>query len=390
MSFSVQVTQNVNQAIEQAIAENRLAGVEVVIYHRGHMIYSEARGYSDLETREALQPGGIFRLASVTKTPVTVAALKLVENGKIRLDQPITDFLPYFTPRLADGTQPVITLHHLLTHTSGLSYGFYETDPDSDYKREEVNDGVSLSGLTSEENLKRLAKTRLKFMPGERFNYSLAMDVVGELIRVVDGADELEDVIAKYVTRPLGMSDTSFRVKDKERLVKPYVDAEKPGGPLRPMAEEGVTVVAYHDIYQLHFLPGVSFGNMDYQSGGAGLHGTAEDIAKLLEAIRKGGSPVLRRETTEMMFRDQAKSVVKDAGEGWSFGYGGAVLVDPAAFGVPLPKGIMMWGGVYGHTWLTDRSNELTVVSLSNTAVEGTVGKYPEDLLKAVYEPLIA
>lgn len=149
MSFSVQVTQNVNQAIEQAIAENRLAGVEVVIYHRGHMIYSEARGYSDLETREALQPGGIFRLASVTKTPVTVAALKLVENGKIRLDQPITDFLPYFTPRLTDGTQPVITLPHLLTHTSGLSYGFYETDPDSDYKREEVNDGVSLSGLTS-------------------------------------------------------------------------------------------------------------------------------------------------------------------------------------------------------------------------------------------------
>lgn len=392
MSFSEKVTQNVNQTIDQAIDDKRLVGAEVIVFHKGQEIYHEARGYGDREAGKKMEPNKIFRLASVTKPLITAAALKLVEDGKIKLDQSITDFMPYFTPKLPDGSKPTITLHHLLTHTSGLNYGFLETDPESEYVKYEVNDGAVTDDqdLTLEENMQRLAKTTLKFAPGEKFNYSLAIDVVGELIRVVDGAKDVEEVVSKYVTKPLGMNDTSFRVKDKDRLVQPYADAETPGDDPRRMADKGLTVVNLRNVFKIPFLPEVSFGRMDYQSGGGGMHGTAADVAKFLETIRKGGAPILKQETTDLMFKDEAKATVPQLGNGWSFGYGGAYLADPAAAGVQLPKGILVWSGVYGHFWFCDRTSELTVVSLTNTAVEGNSGQYTKDLMMNVYKSFVA
>lgn len=371
------LAEGVDAAIDSALADKRLVGAVVLIAKDGELAYHRAAGLADRENDVAMQEDAIFRLASVTKPIVTIAAMRLVEQGRIGLHDPITKWLPDFRPRLPDGSEAVIRIHHLLTHTSGLGYTFAE-EQDGPYHRAGVSDGLDMPGRSVADNLQRLANAPLLFTPGENWRYSLAMDVLGGIIEKETGR-ALGDVVAELVMKPLGLSDTAFSVRDRSRFSANYVN----GDPQPQRMEDGALVPILDGV--IRFAPDRIFDPASYHSGGAGMAGTASDVLAILDAIRKGGAPLLSPDTVKTMMTDQAGGHMQALQAGFGFGYGWSVVTDPVAGQVPFSAGTIKWGGVYGHSWFVDAEMGLTVVALTNTALEGMWGQFTMDLAKAVY-----
>ncbi|MBX3583480.1 MAG: beta-lactamase family protein [Rhizobiaceae bacterium] len=367
----------IDAIIDKALDEKRIVGALVLVAADGAIVYHRSAGLLDRATRTAMREEAIFRLASVTKPIVTAAAMALVEEGKLKLHAPVTQWLPDFRPALLDGTRPEITIHHLLTHTSGLGYSFLEP-ADGPYHKLGVSDGLDQPGLPLEENLFRLKSAPLAFAPGNGWRYSLGLDVLGGILEQVQGLT-LPEIVRDKVTGPLGLVDTDFFVRDRFRLAQAYADADP-----EPVAmTDGIEVPIYGTT--ACFAPSRIFNSKSYPSGGAGMVGTAGDILRFLEAIRTGGSPILRANTVETMAVDHVGTQAETQGPGWGFGYGWAVLVDPASTGTPQAPGTLQWGGAYGHNWFIDRINRLSVVALTNTAFEGMSGAFPTEIRNAVY-----
>lgn len=368
----------VDSVIDRALAEKRIVGTVVVVAKDGRVVYHRAAGFADREAKKPMREDSVFLLASLTKAMASVAALKLVEQGKLGLEDPVTKWIPTFRPKLADGTEPVITVRHLMTHTAGLTYDFMEP-PDGPYHKARVSNGLDQPGLSMKENLRRLASAPLTSAPGTRWAYSMATDVLGEVIARAAGAP-LPAVVEQFVTRPLGMKDTAFSVKDAARLVTPYADG-KPE-PVRM----GESLFVPNGLGGVTFVPGRVFDKRSFPSGGAGMVGTAGDYLKLLEAIRTGGAPVLKPATVERLTTDQVGVQAESAGPGWGFGLGVGVLVDPVKAKSPQSAGAFSWMGAYGHTWFVDPKQGLTVIALTNTTFEGMWGAFPVALRDAVYD----
>jgi len=173
------LAENVDQVIEAAFADQRLVGAVVLVAHRGQWLYRRAAGLADREAGRIMGEDSLFRLASVSKPIVSVAALSLVDEGRLALDEPIADWLPAFRPRLADGREARITPRQLLSHSAGLGYRFLEADADGPYARAGISDGMDLPGFDLAENLRRLASVPLLYEPGRAWGYSLATDGAG-------------------------------------------------------------------------------------------------------------------------------------------------------------------------------------------------------------------
>ena len=188
--------------------------------------------------------------------------------------------------------------------------------------------------------------------PGSEFRYSLSIDVLGAVIERATGKP-LATVVAELVTKPLGMKGTSFVVDHAraDRVAKAYFNA--PSGPAA-MADPQVLPFG---TMTLLYSPSRAFDAKAYPSGGAGMIGSAPDVLRLLEAVRKGGAPVLGKATTDEMFRDQIAGL-PGMQPGVGFGFGGALVVDAAAAKTPQSVGTMYWGGVYGHSWFVDPREE--------------------------------
>lgn len=365
--------------VAQAIAEKRLVGAVVLVSRGGKLIHHQAAGLADREAGRRMQEDAIFRFASVTKPIVSTVVMKLVEEGRLRLDDPVTRFLPDFRPMLPDRTQPVITVRQLLTHTSGLSYRFFEPSG-SPYHTLNVSDGMDQPGLSLNENLRRLGQAPLGFAPGAKWSYSLGIDVLGGVLEAASG-EPLPALVQRLVTGPLGMKDTGFAVADSTRLAAPYADG-KPE-PVKITDEMAVPFGAS----AILFNPSRALEPASFASGGAGMVGTAGDLLRFLEVIRTGGVPILKRGTVAAMMQDQVGVQAATQGPGWGFGYGWAVLDDPQAAATPQAKGTLQWGGAYGHSWFVDPANELVVVALTNTTFEGMAGPFVTQLRDAIYGP---
>jgi len=199
------LAEGVDAAINSALVDKRLVGTVVLIARDGELVYNRAAGLADRENGVAMREDAIFRLASITKPIATITAMRLVEQGRIGLDDPITKWLPDFRPRLPDGGEATILIRHLLTHTSGLGYTFAE-EQDGPYHRAGVSDGLDTPGRSVTDNLQRLASAPLLFAPGENWRYSLAMDVIGGIIEKETGG-ALGDAVAELVMKPLGLSE---------------------------------------------------------------------------------------------------------------------------------------------------------------------------------------
>lgn len=362
--------QRLDAAIDSAINRNKIVGTVLLVRKDGEEVYARAAGLMDREADVPMRRDAIFLLASVTKPIVATTALVMVDKGLLGLDDAVSDHLPYFRPRLADGREPKISIRHLLTHTAGLVYAYPE-DPT-------ISTGLADTDLSFEENFSRVAKLPLAYESGTNWIYSIAIDVLGAVLAKVHGGS-LGDAVKVHVADPLGMGETGFFVADKTRLAKPYGD----GNPV-PEAMGETHVLINKLGAPTVFGPNRIFNPQAFQSGGAGMAGTADDLIKLLEMLRKAGDGLLRPETARAALSNQIGSIRRDE-PGQKFGFVGAVVVDPAAANSPASAGTVNWGGVYGHNWFIDPVQGLTVLSMSNTALEGCNGPYREEIRDAVY-----
>jgi CubicO group peptidase (beta-lactamase class C family) len=236
-----------------------------------------------------------------------------------------------------------------------------------------------------QENIRRIASAPLVHRPGVAWQYSVAIDVLGAVIeRAADKS--LPEIVAERITRPLGMSDTSFTIADVNRLAVPYADA-KP----HPKRMSDGEVVPWMTGAGIVFYPSRAFDTTSFASGGGGMIGSTRDLVRFFETIRRGGGPVLSNESAAQMMRNQTANLSGNAQgplPGWGFGFGGSVLVDPSAAGSPQSRGTWQWGGVYGHSWFVDPQRNITVIALTNTALEGMIGRFPIELRDAAYQGL--
>lgn len=371
-----------DQVVDAAIATGRLTGATMLVLRHGEPLYQRAAGFADRELGRPMRADAIFRLASLTKPLVTAATLRLVEQGTLQLDTPVTRYLPDFRPRLADGAVPIITLHHLLTHTAGLSYGFLQP-ADGPYLAAGISDGLDAPGRSFAENLLRIVEIPLLDAPGSRWAYSVALDVLGAALEEATG-ETLPELVQRLVTAPLGMRDTAFSLCDPDRLAVAYGDGET-----EPVRLGSDATVPFLGLSGLRLAPDRYADPASFPSGGAGMLGTLADFARFLEAIRTGGAPILHADTVARMMRSQIGDLPVDVrGPGWSFGYGWSVLTDPAAAETPQHAGTIQWGGVYGHSWFVDPVAGLTVIGLTNTAIAGMTGAFPAAIRDALYANL--
>lgn len=369
----------IGRVIAEALAEERIVGCVIGVMHRGAVVVLEARGLADRESGRAMSADAIFLLASATKPIATAAMLAEAERGVVDLDVAVTRYLPAFRPKLGE-TLPDITLRQLLTHTSGLSYPFREAEG-SAYHHAHVGTGLDQPGLTGDEQLRRLASVPLNFAPGTAWNYSLGVDVAGLAVAAAAGLP-LPEIVRRNVTAPLGMKDTGFAVRDRDRLVTQYgIDAH--GKPLR-----------MHDGYAgksltgspAFFAPSRIFDPKSYPSAGGGMAGTAADVLAFVECLRRGGAPILRAGSVSQMTTDALAAGIGDVLEpGWSYGVGTQVLVDPDRASGPERPGAFKGSGGYGHTWFADPELELSAVILTNSAPEGVRGRFATDIRNAIY-----
>jgi CubicO group peptidase (beta-lactamase class C family) len=364
----------VDEAIAKAISEGRIVGAVTIIAKDGDIIYRKAAGHFDREADKPMFAEAIFRLASVTKPLIAATALAMVERGLLGLDNAVSDHLPWFRPKLADGHEPKISIRHLLTHTSGLVYGDEAGVPG-------LTIGLQNTDMSLEETFTLWAqKVPLAFYPGTEWRYGPGIDVLGAVIEQIHSS-KLHDAFHQYIARPLGMKDTGFAVTDPARLAVPYANAPPA---LRRMADPETVIdgKGARTIYS----PGRIFNSKAFQSGGAGAVGTADDLILFFEAIRNRGVPILKPELVAQAIQNQIGDVPAPADRaGQRFGFLGAVVVDPQAADRPLSVGTNRWGGVYGHDWFIDFTKGLTTLTMTNTAKEGSSGMYPREVAQAIY-----
>lgn len=357
------LARRIDAVLDRMLEEQHLVGAVVLVAREGKLVYHRAAGLADREANRPVREDTVFRLASMTKPIVSVAALALVEQRKLSLDDLVTRWLPDFRPRLADETEPTITVRQLITHTAGLTYKFLEP-ADGPYHKADVSDGLAEPGLAMDVQLRRLASVPLLYRPGAQWQYSLSIDVLGAVVARAGGAS-LPDVVRRVVTGPLGMTDTTFSVSDRERIAWPYGEGRPPARMTEP------TDMSLGGGGGVRFSPQRIFDDDSFPSGGAGMAGTAVDYIRFLEAIRTGGAPLLRPETARAAVQNQIGELdVPFLGTGNRFGFGFGIVVDPKAAERPVGPGTYGWGGVYGTAFWVDPDAQLSVVIFTNVAGE--------------------
>ncbi len=371
----------VDAVLSAAHAHQQIVGAVVLVRQHGQLVHASASGWADREQQRPMSRDALFRLASVSKPMVTAAAMRLVAQGLLSLDAPITDWLPDFRPTLADGRRPDITLRHLLSHSAGLGYRFLDADADGPHARAGVSDGMDDSPISLRENLRRIAQVPLLFAPGTAWRYSLGVDVAGALLEAATGVP-LAQVVREQVSLPLGMQDTGFHTDSPARLATPYVtDTPQPH-----RLAEGEVVAPFEGTVGICYSLARASDPAAFASAGGGMVGTADDVMRLLEALRgESRRDWLPATAVAAMARAQVGEQGPPDAPGWGFGLGFAVLDDAGPTATPQAAGSWRWGGAYGHSWFVDPARGLSVVALTNTLYEGMHGAFVDQLRDAVY-----
>jgi CubicO group peptidase (beta-lactamase class C family) len=318
-------------------------------------------GWADREAQIPLRVDHIFRVFSNTKLITSCAALLLFEDGRFQLDDPIEQFIPQLANRRVlrpgatslDQTEPAvgpITIRHLMSHSSGLSYGLL--DPGTLMFKAYTERKVINPATTLAEMIDVLADLPLAFHPGASWEYSVATDVLARLVEVTSG-QRFDAFIQSRILGPLGMADTGFVVSDRNRLVAFYAGADLLD-PIKP----GLTR-ADDSPY-----PGAYLRPFPRQNGGGGLVSTLPDMVALIRTLLPGGPMLLKPDTIELMMTNQLPEGVwirfAAFGEirGRGYGLAGALILEPAAFDHQDARGELSWGGRAGtQWWISPRKN---------------------------------
>ncbi|MFZ1132457.1 MAG: serine hydrolase domain-containing protein, partial [Terriglobales bacterium] len=358
VGLSAERLERISTAVQKSIDDKRLAGAVTLVVRHGRIAWFKAQGMQDREAAKPMQPDTIFRICSMSKPITSVAVMMLYEEGRFRLEDPISKYLPEFkNPSIlvkpaggASYTIPAsheITIRDLLRHTSGITYN-WNLDLGPTYKEANVAHGMLPYDGTIGDSVERLAKLPLLFNPGEHWEYGLSVDVLGRLVEVVSGKT-FDEFLRTRIFEPLGMKDTSFYPPDNklDRLATAYTYYPDKGlnrFPDTPITEGPFTYSADYP-YK---------GAKKLFSGGAGLTSTAMDYARFCQMMLDGGKlgdvRLLSRKSVELMTHDQLGKIAPDNAFGLGFGIDG-VKTPPAEIGTP---GEFNWGGFFYTAFSVD------------------------------------
>ncbi len=363
----------IDEMCRTAVSGGDVPGVVALVARRGKIVYWKAFGMAENGCNRELKRDDIFRIASQTKAVTATAVMMLWEQGKFRLDDPISKYIPEFkNPQVLktfneeDGsytTEPAkseITIRQLLDHTSGLGYG--AIDPDERfrkiYKKAGIIDAFTTEPVTIAENVKKLAKLPLHHNPGERFTYSEGLDVLAYLIEIVSGVP-FDRFLRQHLLDPLGMTDTWFYLPDKSagRLVP--VQTKKDGRWIR------LPTSFYDPDYPVK-------GAKTFFAGGAGLSSTAKDYATLLQMYLNAGelkgTRFLSRTTVDTILANHTGDLMGGKEGERYFGLAFAVLT-PAGHdkGGKGSTGTFEWGGYFNTQYFADPREKLIGILMKQT-----------------------
>lgn len=366
VGLSAERLERIDRVFTDFIEHEALPGAVVLVARDGGVAYLEAFGVRDREAGHAMTTDAIFRIASQTKALVSVGIMILQEQGRLLIGDPLSRYIPEFgettvaVPRDDGGYDVVpadrpITLRDLLTHTSGIGYGY---GPARDRWAEAGIQGWYFADRDEPigRTVERMAPMPMDAQPGERFVYGYSTDILGVVIERVSGMS-LDEFLRDHILEPLGMEDTHFYLPadKRDRLATVYMRTDSTG--LSRAPEEGTMMSqgAYVDGPRRSF------------SGGAGLLSTARDYARFLQMLLNGGeldgTRILSPGTVALMTTDHIGDRFGQPGMG--FGLGFDVVRDVGRRGVPGSVGEFGWGGAYHSVYWVDPVENLVVVYLA-------------------------
>lgn len=372
----------VDAALQTWIDGDHLPGVSYAVLHRGDVVAQRCLGWADREAGVPLREDHLFRIFSNTKLVTSCAALRLVEQGRFGLDDPVGEHLPALADLrvLRDGSsdlddtvpaQEPVRVRHLLTHTAGFTYAFLE--PDSPLGQAYVRDGLTDPAVDLAGMVDALGRLPLLFEPGSRWNYSVATDVLGRLIEVSSG-ERLDEHFRRHVFEPLGLRDTAFTVPPSQarRLAALYIGDLS--SPLRPGLRR-----ADHLPYEGAYLTPVARLN-----GGGGLVSTLADFASLAGTLMKGGDPLLRPGTLPLVLDNQLPpgQWLQFPGQplqrGMGHSHAGSVRVVEDASDPTSRAGELQWGGLAGTQWFISPREQMGAVLMTQRYMGVGLPFWPE------------
>lgn len=367
-----------DQFIQKYVDEKQFNGATAIIARDGKIIYFKAFGYSDIQQKKVMQKDNIFRIASMTKPIISVAAMMLFEEGKFSLDDPISKFIPAFkNPKVIDKYNPSdttystipakteITVRQLLNQTSGIGYAQIGSgEANAIYFKNNINGGIGTPYSTLKEMIPKLASLPLFNHPGEKFQYGLNTDVLGYLVEVISGVP-LDKFLSERIFSPLGMKDTYFFIprEKQHRLVNLYQQDSQ--GQLRLQD----SVIKLNGNFYRDF---PKTPNGSYFSGGAGLSSTAYDYAVFGQMMINGGeyngTRILSPHTVRMMTQNQIGNLAM-----WGnpnnpnvFGLGFGVYTEKSEAVVPVYAGTYDWAGMFASHFWVDPKAKIVAVFMRN------------------------
>ena len=391
VGISTERLDRMHKGMQGFIDRKEAGGVVTLVAREGKVVDVKAYGFQDVESKKAMRPDAIFRIASMSKPITSVAVMMLYEDGKLQLNDPISKYIPSFKSQMvvtkdASGAtkmvpaQRVITVRDLLTHRGGLSYGFLDSGPVGDsYRQTGVSDGLTLTAGTIAENVDRLAAAPLLSQPGSAWNYSLGVDVLGRVIEVASGMP-FDVFLRERIFKPLDMEDTSFEVPDSKWSRFATVYSPDGSGGIRPMKDPETFVntimspLAYYKSGKKYF------------SGGAGLTSTTQDYSRFAQMLLNYGEldgvRLLSPKTVELMTTSHTADLPVGGllGPAGNFGLGFRITVDLGASQALGSSGMYGWGGIYGTNFWVDPKEQLMAVVM--------VQRYPGSTVAAAFQQL--
>jgi len=382
----------IRTVLQNEVDADRMPGAVVMIARRGQLIYSEAIGFQDKAAGKPMSKEAIFRIYSMTKPLASVAAMMLVEEGKMQLTDPVSKFLPQFAKMEVlvpdkDGKatrEPAkrqITIQDLFRHTAGFAYGEFSNIPElkSAYAEAKLFDPKITAEsrmITPDQFVTGIAKAPLVHEPGTTWEYSMAVDVLGRVVEAISG-QRLSAFLDERLFRPLNMVDTGFKVPEPQsnRIAEPLPKNPLTGGPNDVMLD--VKIDPLND------------------SGGGGAVSTAADYLRFCQMMLNGGALDGRRylspTSVKLMASDHlgnrpsspvTPGVQLMGVEGYTFGLGFMVRQGAGLAAVPGSEGEYMWAGAGGTFFWIDPKEQLAVVYMAQTP--GAIRPYYRRMIKAL------
>ena len=393
VGISSQRINRITSLSEEYVKSNKVPGIVTMVSRNGKIVYYEAFGNRGADDQSKMKKDDLFRIYSMTKTITAVAAMQLYEEGKFHLNDPVTKFIPEFEnikvlndKGVVVSSEKKMTMQQLLTHTAGFSYGFNPNDMvDQKYGEAKLWESKDLDDFTE-----KIAALPLKFEPGTKWHYSIAVDLTGLIVERLSGKS-LEDYFQDHIFNPLGMKDTFFEVpknKSDRFLPNHYFDASTKSPKTLPIDPNSAMS---------------NYEKVSLYSGGGGLVSTAMDYMIFTECLRNGGiyngKRILGPKTVQFMTKNHLEGSLtntvnsgenplsKAQSDGFGFGLGFGIVTNSTNNRVIGSDGEYNWGGAAGTVFWIDPVEDLVVVSMIQ--LMGSPWSLREDLKVATYQSLI-